>query len=63
MNSLDKVLKENGIDPAPKDHSLDNMFQSPMDQLEDLFQTFGRIFSPYEKKNNIKPKGWRKDQQ
>lgn len=60
--NLKNLLDDQGIDPAPKKHALDNAFDSPLDQLEDLFGLFGRIFSPYEKKNDIKPKGWRKDQ-
>ena len=50
MKGLDKILAEKGINPAPKEHSLDNMFQNPIDQLEDLFKTFGDIFNPHKKK-------------
>lgn len=64
MDALDKLLDDNNIKPAPKQNGghLDNMFNSPIEQLDDLFKTFGRIFTPYEKNNNIKPKGWRKAQ-
>ncbi len=62
MNELDKILQDNGIEKTEQDNSLDTLFNDPIDQLDDLFKMFGRIFAPYEKKNNIKPKGWRKDQ-
>lgn len=60
--NLKNLLDDQGIDPAPKTNALDDHFENPMDQLEDLFSLFGRIFSPYENKNGIDPKGWRKDQ-
>ena len=56
MNSLDKLLKDQGIDPAPQEQ----WNPAPNEILEDLFKTLGDIFKPYEEENNIKPKGWRK---
>jgi hypothetical protein len=46
MNALDKLLKEQGIKPSKKEHALDDKFDSPMDQLDDLFESFARIFAP-----------------
>lgn len=43
---IQRILDEHNIDPAPKKHALDDKFNSPMDQLDDLFKTFGRIFAP-----------------
>ncbi len=51
MNELDKILQDNGIEKTEQDNSLDTLFNDPIDQLDDLFKTFGRIFTPYEKKN------------
>lgn len=50
-NELKQLLDEAGIKPAPSDTEakLDEMFKGTIDPkqvLDDLFETFGRIFSP-----------------
>lgn len=47
MNELDRILAENGIE---KHNPMDEMFGDPKKQLDDLFSTFGRIFSKMESK-------------
>jgi len=51
MKELDKILQKNGIKKTKQDHSLDTLFNDPIDQLDDLFKTFGRIFAPKNKDN------------
>jgi hypothetical protein len=49
VKDLNKLLEGTGVKPAKN-------------ELDDLFEAFGRIFAPYEQNNNINPQGWRKDQ-
>ena len=59
MNNLDKLLKGTGVKPH---NPLDEMFNNPKNQLDDLFESFGRIFTLYCQDNYIEPKGFHKDQ-
>lgn len=51
---IQKILDDHGIDPAPIDHApmqdikkrFDEKFGDPMKQIDDLFDTFGKIFGP-----------------
>ena len=79
MNNLNpeiqKILDENGIDPAPKFRtcsdmpakkigcSQHNFNPNPNPILKDFFKTLGECLRPIEDTYNLKPKaGWRKDQ-
>ncbi len=46
MNNLDKLLKGTGVKPHKEDYqkTMDDNFGNPMKQLDDLFESFGRIF-------------------
>ena len=46
MKKLNEILKDNNIEEVKP--SLDDMFGG--NPLEDLFETFGKIFAPYEKR-------------
>ena len=48
MNNLDKLLKGTGVKPHKEDYqkTMDDNFGNPMDQLDDLFESLGRIFAP-----------------
>jgi len=50
MKDLNEILKNNGITPLKEESPLDARFAHPLEQLEDLFESFGRIFKPMEEK-------------
>jgi len=57
MKELDKLLKDNGIEPTKKEQ----WNPAPNEMLEDFFKTLGDIFTPYTDKNNIRRIGCHKD--
>ena len=53
MKDLNKILKDNNINPVKENNPLDNHFESPIDQLNDLFASFERIFAQSEETMKI----------
>ena len=46
MKELGKILRDNGISPAKKEPHLEDIILDSGKIMEDLFETFGKIFGP-----------------